>query len=512
MRGGRGLVEQMSSKERAELEMVSKRLDYWQGAPRVYMSEVLDIKQTWKLQDDLLDAIPRAMASHKIIYIGSGHALGKDYMAAGIGLWFLQTFRPSIVIETAPTERQVKSVMWKETTTHWNNRVIDLGGTIFTEPRLEVAPDWYMLGFTTKETGATKEGGGGKFTGYHSPNICVLITEAQAIEDSIYDQIDALATSENVLVIYVGNPTRAKGRFAAGLKDKKNNIVFNFSCLENPNYIQRKTVIPGLASYEWVEDKRRKWGEDDPRWIGRVLGQVPDTAVNNTFPAWLIEHMKKREGFLAMSSLNAGVAVDPSGEGVDDNVFMSGKGGDVISVFTKTNMSPSDMAHRAVKMCREVDGSFIVVDCDGIGIGTWQELNKFDDGYLQGIRIIKFHGSSPSDVKEHGKAVYQNCRSEASFVARELGKDGKASVPPGDAELLEDLGEEEYFENKRGLIQIEPKEDLKERIGRSPGKGDAWKMLQWGLSKNYKKRSSFMDKVFGYHTKKAETEYDILAY
>jgi len=505
----------LTAKEKAELEAISKRLDYWQGAPRVYMTEVIGVAATWKLQNELMDAIPVAMAEHKIIYIGSGHALGKDYILAGIGLWFLQTFRPSIVIETAPTERQVKSVMWKETTTHWNNRLLDLGGTIFTEPRLDIASDWYMLGFTTKETGATKEGGGGKFTGYHSPNICVLVTEAQAIEDSIYDQIDALATSENVLVIYAGNPTRAKGRFAAGLKDKKNNIVFNFSCLENPNYLQRKTVIPGLASYEWVEDKRRKWGEDDPRWIGRVLGQVPDTAVNNTFLGSLISHMRERCGFLAMSSLNAGVAVDPAGEGVDDNVFMSGKGGDVKKVFTKTSMSPSDMAHKAVKMCKEVDGTFIIVDCDGIGIGCWKELDNFDDGYLQGIRIIKFHGSAPSSVMEHKKAVYQNCRSEASFVTRELGQGGKASLP-NDAELIEDLSEEEFFENKRGLIQIELKEDLKDRLKRSPGKGDAYKMLQFGLSKNYQRRTSFMSKVFGYGGVggvggvKAVTEYDIL--
>ena len=58
---------------------------------------------------------------------------------------------------------------------------------------------------------------------------------------------------------------------------------------------------------------------------------------------------------------------------------------------------------------------------------------------------------------------------------------GKCSINEQDKELIDDLMEEEYFENKRGVIQIEPKEDLKERLERSPGLGDAYKMLQWAF-------------------------------
>ena len=33
---------------------------------------------------------------------------------------------------------------------------------------------------------------------------------------------------------------------------------------------------------------------------------------------------------------------------------------------------------------------------------------------------------------------------------------------------------------------LEPKEDIKERLNRSPGKGDAYQMLQWALDKHIK--------------------------
>ncbi len=208
------------------------------------MDSVLGIKQIWKLQEDLLNVLPIAIKEHKSIYIASGHALGKDYMAAAISQWFLHCYSPSKVIQTAPTDRQVKKVMWAETLGHWNNKKMDLGGTPYASPYLEIVKDnWFLIGFTTKETGGSRESGGGKFSGFHSPNMCIIASEAQAIEEQIYDQIDGCsASAENILIIFIGNPTRAKGRFAKGLKNKVDNIVFNFSCLENPNYKHRKII------------------------------------------------------------------------------------------------------------------------------------------------------------------------------------------------------------------------------------------------------------------------------
>lgn len=483
----------------------------WQSTPRDFFGEVLGVEKTWKLQDDLCNAIPAAIKEKKQIFIGSGHALGKDYICAAVSLWFLQSFKPSIVIQTGPTDRQVKKVMWGETLSHWNKRKIDLGGVTYTNPYLEMDRKlkWYLLGFTTKETGATKDGGGGKFSGFHSENICVIISEAQAVEENIYDQIDGITASGNTLVIFIGNPTRAKGGFARGLRDRKNNIVFNFSCLDNPNYKERRTVIPGLASYEWVEDKRRKWGEGDPRWQGRVLGQIPSVGVNSVFSDELINHMKERSGMIAKYSDNAGLAWDPAGEGVDDEVFMAGRGGEPRRMYKKTKMAPSVGAVKAIEMCKAINGNFIVIDCDGVGIKCWQELNKLTPQYLQGIQIVKFHGSAPSqefELMDDGskRAVYQNMRSEAAFVAQKRATDGQAALDENAKMLIEDLMEDEYFTNNRGLLQIIDKDDIKERLLRSPGEGDAYKMLQWAFSQNYKRDTE------GYVRDKKLPEYAVM--
>lgn len=455
----------------------------WQADQFLYLDECLGIDLIWQLQADLIKSIPEAIKTGKPIVIGSGHALGKDFICSCVANWFLDCFIPSKVILTAPSDRQVKKIMWAEALARFNNKKIKLWGKAFTNPYIEIRQeDWFLYGFATKETGASADAGGSKFQGLRATkNMCIIVTEAQAIEDTIYDQIDAVATGEVVLRIYIGNPTRARGQFAKMLKDKESNIVFNFSCLDNPNYKQRKIVVPGLATYNWVEDKRRKWGEGDPRWVGRVLGQVPDNALSNTFPQSLIDHMRERCGFLSIHLACAGVSVDSSGEGVDDNVIMSGKGGEVVDVYTKTLMTPTEICHKAVEMCKAVHGYFIVFDCDGVGIRDYQEACKLSPSFLQGIKLVKFHGSGKSDVLIDGKPIYQNVRAEASFVTKDRALAGKCSISDKDQELIDDLMEEEYFENKKGLIQIEPKEDIKERLERSPGRGDAYKMLQWAF-------------------------------
>lgn len=485
------MQKEKPSKSSPNIERDSKiMIEEWRGNIPLYLKEQLRLTYPiWKAQKQVIDAIPGAIAARKPIYIGSGHSLGKDYLGGCISNWFLDTYVPSKVILTGPTDRQVKHIMWAETLARYNGKMIKWG-KVFNDPHIEIQKDsWFLLGFTTKESTAS---GGGKFQGIRSPHAqCILVTEAQSVEDNIYDQIDGVATGQHILIIFMGNPTRSDGRFAKGLRDRKNNIVFNFSCLESPNYKTRSIVIPGLVTYEWVEDKRKRWGEHDPRWMSRVLGQVPSTSINKMFGEEVMKIMLTKHGFLAKYTFNRGVAVDSAGEGMDDNVFMSGSGGEVMEVYTTTTIAPSVAAIKAVEMCKAIDGTFIVIDCDGIGIGVYQELIKLSDQYLAGIKVIKFHGSSQDverlETGKERKKIYANRRAEAAFIAKDRGLRGHAAVNPKDNYLVEELDADEWFENRSGQIQMIDKKDIKEKLEppRSPGRADCWKMLQWSFEQEF---------------------------
>jgi hypothetical protein len=170
---------------------------------------------------------------------------------------------------------------------------------------------------------------------------------------------------------------------------------------------------------------------------------------------------------------------------MDPNVFMAGSGGEITDVFEKVVMSPAESAIKAVDMCRQIRGHFIIVDCDGVGIGTYMELQKLPERYMNGITVIKFHGSAKADVLEMGRQVYVNQRAEAAFVARDRIRLGRAAINYKDKELLEDLREDFTIDDKP-YIQLVDKEEIKETLGRSPGRGDCWKMLQWAFEQDTK--------------------------
>ena len=74
--------------------------------------------------------ILKAIQNNKRVSVRSGHARGKDYLAAVASLCFLYLNYPSKVISTAPTGRQVTSIMMAEIGKMHNNATRKLGGEV----------------------------------------------------------------------------------------------------------------------------------------------------------------------------------------------------------------------------------------------------------------------------------------------------------------------------------------------------------------------------------------------
>jgi len=441
------------------------------ATPEMYFERVLRA-QLWEGQRRVL----RALIQHRWVAVGSGHALGKDFIGGGLPLWFNHTHYPSKVILTAPTDRQVESIMWAELSTHYERgggKKI-MGGKL-TVKNLSFDEDWFTTAFTTKET----KGQTGKFQGYHSPNILVIVSEAQAVDDTIFEQIEAVMTSKNSYLLLLGNPLRSSGYYARSLRARSEFHVVNLNCMDNPNYIQRKEVIPGLATYEWVEKMRKKYGDDSPIWQGRVLGQVPDSSIDNVIFFADAEAAIERRLILPITDRRVLITNDPATFG-DDECFT------YVQEEGKFSMD-ADHSILAKKPTTEIAGHLIVLrkktDADGIAVDTIGEGRGVADN-LNDARetVIEFKGSNEALDKKQ----FQNQRAEAWWYAREQFAKGRVSIPD-DPILLEELTEVKYFINRRGLIQIEDKEDIKERIGRSPNRADALVQGLWVMRDLQKK-------------------------
>lgn len=429
----------------------------------------------WKGQQELLNAIPRAIAEHKAIYVGSGHALGKDFLAGGIPLWWQYSRYPAKTILTGPTERQVHEITWNELTRHanrWAKCLVPIGGH-----QLQGKWEWDEEHFILAMTTSFSEQHVGKLQGFHSPNICIIVTEAQAVHNSIKEQLDGLTTSGNVLFIAIGNPLVTTGWFADGLRDHAKNIVINLDCEESPNVLEGREIIPGLVSKAWVDEKRQEWYEENPNhplWLSKVKGQIPNTSVDSVFSRSMFD-----EAFtLPVPRIPVvSLGVDPAEFGDDESAFCLLNGGKWMEMSTTSKHEPTDTAGRARTLLLGSLGSVVSIDRTGVGAGVASMLKERKDENKDPwtVEAVNF-GEKPVNLR----SPYLNRRAELYFHAREQLVAGNIEAPK-DKQTVEELCEMRYFFNSKGKMQLEKKEEIKERLGRSPDRADAWVLAVWGL-------------------------------
>jgi hypothetical protein len=118
---------------------------------------------------------------------------------------------------------------------------------------------------------------------------------------------------------------------------------------------------------------------------------------------------------------------------------------------------------------------------DSIGVGA----SVYDFGMQENWNIEGFNAAEGSDgVDQTGQHKFVNKRAEAYWRMREaLDPTNETGLAlPDDRELRVDLCAPRFTMKPRG-IQIEPKEDIKKRIGRSPDKGDAVVICWYGASR-----------------------------
>jgi hypothetical protein len=111
------------------------------------------------------------------------------------------------------------------------------------------------------------------------------------------------------------------------------------------------------------------------------------------------------------------------------------------------------------------------VNIDVIGCGT----SPTDIAEMNGINVTPMNGSAGSDAKDKsGQLGFVNKRAEWHWRLREAldPESGEDMAIPPDRELLADLCAPRWKLMARG-IQIESKDEIKMRIGRSPDKGES---------------------------------------
>ena len=171
------------------------------------------------------------------------------------------------------------------------------------------------------------------------------------------------------------------------------------------------------------------------------------------------------------------MAFDPAGGGRDDAVLGWRHGHWYAPIIAEASPKTADGSWSAALIAQHRrDRAPVVVDVGGgagHGFGGTTIMRLKDNE----IELRKFDGSALSMGKTVGGGLrFANKRAEAWWRMREaLDPDQPGGSPvalPPDAELRSDLSAPTYEATKNG-IQLESKKDIRKRLGRSPGRGDA---------------------------------------
>jgi hypothetical protein len=172
---------------------------------------------------------------------------------------------------------------------------------------------------------------------------------------------------------------------------------------------------------------------------------------------------------LAMTAM----ALDPAGGGRDSAELACRYGGWYAPLVSAQGAETADGSSTAAMVTKHRRNNCPVVVDVGGGYGGAVRMRLKDNG----IECVGFNGAGGSTLKTRdGQLAFANKRAEAIWRFREeLDPDqegGSAIALPPDPELRADLTAPTWKLTARGIL-IESKDDIRERLGRSPGKGDA---------------------------------------
>ncbi|MDP6775702.1 MAG: hypothetical protein QGI83_02935 [Candidatus Latescibacteria bacterium] len=177
----------------------------------------------WGKQTDILESV----RDNRRTVVPSAHNVGKTHIAARVGLSFLYTHRPSVVLTTAPKLTQVRDLLWARWRAAHSRSKHKLGGeclTVRCQPDPD-NPEWFAVGLTAKDDVA--------FGGYHEAHLLLILDEAPGVPPHIWEAVEGMLSGENVRCLAIGNPVERSGPFYQAARSPLWHTI-NISAWEHP--------------------------------------------------------------------------------------------------------------------------------------------------------------------------------------------------------------------------------------------------------------------------------------
>lgn len=167
------------------------------------------------------------------------------------------------------------------------------------------------------------------------------------------------------------------------------------------------------------------------------------------------------------------VALDPAGEGKDEAVFYVSNNGNIVERKFIAKSNGMELAAESVSLINKYKAQVFI--CDAIGSDVISIVNSLLGKNERMVKIVSFKSSE----KAKDPIKYFNRRDEIYHQAALQMKSGNVGMDD-DYTLMKQLNATKY-KTDNGRIYVTPKEEIKEKVGSSPDRADAWVLAVEGL-------------------------------
>lgn len=225
--------------------------------------------------------------------VKAGHSVGKTYLEACIANWWYDTRNPSVVLSTAPTDRDVKELLWTEIRIQRRRAGLQCDFIGPSAAEMRTGDEHWAKGYTARESVS--------FQGRHRESMLFLFDEDEGIERDFWTATKTMHIPDGQHAwLSIGNPTTTATQSyleeqAVGDAGEPAWNLFTLSCLTHPNILAElqgeRPPIPTAVRMSQVKGWIAEWctlrgdGEPMPTDVEFPPGSGKWYRPNNIFEA-----------------------------------------------------------------------------------------------------------------------------------------------------------------------------------------------------------------------------------
>ena len=460
--------------------LLSRRVD---ADPITWSRRTLGFYPWWK-QVELADAIE----NNEYIACRSANGTGKSAFIAAYALHFALRNRRNLHAHCAIVSHNSKRL--KATTLKWL-RIHHTNGNLpgyIRSNYFELDQDKEKIGWYTPIAG---EESSNSLQGVHAEKLLILVDEAGEVSRTLWEQIFSLDTTADVKIVAVGNPT-STGTVFHECFSKAHWKEVHMSSYDTPmvalemgkitdDQIEHPSWRRGFMTLKKLEQKRQDWAE--PVFKARCLGEFPEISEHSLIvPDWIDRSQdwsdERYKQFMNQSNHERVMSLDP-GSGGDPSVSKFRVGQVIRPVDLGDYAHSSDneeVGKHVAEKAIELEANRIVVDT--FGIGADHAIACVDR--LRELRSpIAVCSLNTGDTKKVVDPMFLNPRAELGWELRRLMQNDLILLPQ-EQELKWQIKELRQKPHISGKLNLEPKDVMMKRLGRSPDDLDATMLCLYG--------------------------------